>query len=164
MTGRALAANLPAHIPQRMAARARAILEEAGISANIEAVGVSAACPGAGLFLTARYDNGLTGFSSLGERGKPAEVVAVETCADLIRHHQTGAAMERHLADQLILPAALCLEESCFSVERISTHLTTNAWVVERFEMAEVNIVPGEGGTGLVRIRGTPSGVRHAYP
>lgn len=152
ITGRALAANLPAHVCERMANHARELLEQAGIAAEIEAVVLEAACPGAGLYLTAHYENCLAGFSVQGKRGKPAEQVAEEACFALLQHHRSGAALEQHLADQLILPAALCRGESVFSVERISPHLVTNAWVVERFGLARIGIIPAADGTGLVKI------------
>jgi len=152
LTGRALAANLPTHVCERMAAKARDLLEQAGITVDIEAAVLEAACPGAGMYLTAHYENSLAGFSAQGKRGKPAERVAEEACAVLLHHFQSGAALEPHLADQLILPAALCRGESVFSVECISPHLVTNAWVVERFGLARINIVPAAEGTGFVRI------------
>ncbi|AAU92541.1 RNA 3'-terminal phosphate cyclase [Methylococcus capsulatus str. Bath] len=164
VTGRALAANLPAHIPERMAARARAVLADAGIAAAIEPAVLQAACAGAGLFLTARYDHCLAGFTALGRRGKSAERVAEEACGALLAHHRSGAALDQHLADQIVLPAALCREESLFSVERITPHLTTNAWVVDRFGLARVDVRLAECGTGLVRIHGNPAGVCHAHP
>jgi len=122
------------------------------MAAEIEAAVLEAACPGAGLYLTAHYENSLAGFSAQGKRGKPAERVAEEACSALLHHYQSGAALEQHLADQLILPAALCRGESVFSVERISTHLVTNAWVVERFGLARINIAPAADGTGFVKI------------
>ena len=152
VTGRALAANLPAPICERMAAKARDLLEQAGMAADIEAAVLEVACPGAGLYLTAHYENSLAGFSAQGKRGKPAERVAEEACAALLHHYRSGMALEPHLADQLILPAALCRGESVFSVERISPHLVTNAWVVERFGLARINIVPAADGTGFVKI------------
>ncbi len=152
VTGRALAANLPAHICERMAAHARDLLEQAGIAAEIETVVMKAACPGAGLYLTAHYENSLAGFGAQGKRGKPAEQVAEEACFALLQHYRSGAALEQHLADQLILPAALCRGESIFGVERISPHLVTNAWVVERFGLARIDIAPDPGGTGFVKI------------
>ncbi|PPK78082.1 RNA 3'-terminal phosphate cyclase (ATP) [Methylobacter tundripaludum] len=152
VTGRALAANLPAHICERMAAHARDLLEQAGMAAEIEAVVMKAACPGAGLYLTAHYENSLAGFGAQGKRGKPAEQVAEEACFALLHHYRSGAALEQHLADQLILPAALCRGESVFGVERISPHLVTNAWVVERFGLARIDIVPAADGTGFVKI------------
>jgi RNA 3'-terminal phosphate cyclase (ATP) len=152
VTGRALAANLPAHICERMASRTRDLLEQAGMAAEIEAAVVEAACPGAGMYLTAHYENSLAGFSAQGKRGKPAERVAEEACSALLHHHRSCAALEQHLADQLILPAALCRGESVFSVERITPHLVTNAWVVERFELARIDIAPVADGTGFVKI------------
>jgi len=152
VTGRALAANLPAHICERMAAHARYLLEQAGMAAEIETVVMKAACPGAGLYLTAHYENSLAGFGAQGKRGKPAEQVAEEACFALLQHYRSGAALEQHLADQLILPAALCRGESIFGVERISPHLVTNAWVVERFGLARIDIVPAADGTGFVKI------------
>jgi len=152
VTGRALAANLPAHICERMAAHARYLLEQAGMAAEIETVVMKAACPGAGLYLTAHYENSLAGFGAQGKRGKPAEQVAEEACFALLQHYRSGAALEQHLADQLILPAALCRGESIFGVERISPHLVTNAWVVERFGLARIDIVPVADGTGFVKI------------
>ncbi|WP_333873986.1 RNA 3'-terminal phosphate cyclase [Methylobacter sp.] len=152
VTGRALAANLPAHICERMASHARDLLEQAGISAEIEAVVLKAACPGAGLYLTAHYENCLAGFSAQGKRGKPAEQVAEEACSALLYHYRSGAALEQHLADQLILPAALCRDESMLGIERISSHIVTNAWVVERFGLARIDIAPAADGTGVIKI------------
>jgi RNA 3'-terminal phosphate cyclase (ATP) len=152
VTGRALAANLPAHICERMASHARELLEQTGMAAEIEAAVLEAACPGAGLYLTAHYENSLAGFSAQGKRGKSAERVAEEACSAFLHHYRSSAALVQHLADQLILPAALCRGESIFSVERISSHLVTNAWVVEHFGLARINIVPAAGGTGFVKI------------
>ncbi len=152
VTGRALLAKLPPHICERMASRARDVLEQEGIASDIKAVVLKAACPGAGLYLTARYQNSLAGFGGQGRRGKPAEQVAEEACAALLHHSRSGSALEQHLADQLILPAALCRDESVFSVERVSPHLVTNAWVVRRFGLARIDINQASDGTGLVKI------------
>ena len=152
VSGRAVAANLPAHIPQRMADRARKLLEAAGIAAQIEPLRVRASCPGAGLFLTAEYEGVRSGFGSLGERGKPSETVAEEAVSRLLEHRASGASLDTHLADQLILPLALARAASEVSVERRSSHLTTSAWVVERFGLAKVEVAAGEGETGLVQV------------
>jgi RNA 3'-terminal phosphate cyclase (ATP) len=152
VSGRAVAANLPAHIPQRMADRARKLLEAAGIATRIEPLRVRAACPGAGLFLTAEYERVRAGFSSLGERGKPSETVAEEAAAQLLEHRDSGASLDAYLADQLIAPLALADDTSHLSVERISTHLTTSAWVAEKFGLAQVHVEAAPGGVGLLRI------------
>lgn len=152
VAGRALAANLPAHVAQRMTDRARAMLAGEGVPVRIEPRRVRAACAGAGLFLTARYEHLACGFSAIGERGKPAEQVAEEAVIRFLVHRDSGAALDLHLADQIIAPLALAGAESRFTTERITDHLRTNAWVVERFGLARVGLGPGARGTGLVTV------------
>ena len=150
--GRAVAANLPAHIPQRMADRARALLAGRGAEIIIEPLQVHAACAGAGLFLTAEYANLTCGFSALGAPGKPSEQVAEEGANALLSHFTSGAALDRHLGDQILLPLCLAGGPSHFSVEEITRHLTTNAWVIERFGMARVVLEKAAPGIGQVTV------------
>lgn len=150
--GRAFAANLPSHIAQRMADRAGALIEAAGLPAAIRAERVTAACPGAGISLVAEHGRARAGFAALGARGKPAEQVAEEAVAELLAFERTEAAVDRHLADQLLVPAALAGGPSRFTTERVTRHLTTNAWVVERFGLARVAIEGREGETGSVTV------------
>jgi len=150
--GRALAANLPAHIPQRMVAQAQTSLAHLQVRLDLAAVEIHAACAGAGLFLTAEYDALRCGFNALGERGKPAERVAEEACAALMDHHASGAALDAHLADQILVPMAFAAGESRFTVERVTQHLETNAWVIERFDVAHIEIARQPTGTALVTV------------
>jgi RNA 3'-terminal phosphate cyclase (ATP) len=140
ISGRAIAANLPAHIPERMAERARALLGEAASHVDIETCCVRASCAGAALFLSARYEGTCVGFSSLGARGKPSETVAEEAAGALLAHRQSGASIDRHLADQILLPLALACGPSTFTCEAATRHLKTNAWVIEQFGVARVRI------------------------
>jgi RNA 3'-terminal phosphate cyclase (ATP) len=127
------------------------LLVEAGVDARIEPLRVRAACAGAGIFLAAEYDHVRAGFNALGARGKPSEAVAEEAVATLLAHRDSGAALDQHLADQLILPLALAGGESRFSVEQVTRHLITNAWVVEQFGLARVSIAGHQVGvTGCV--------------
>ncbi len=152
ITGRAAASRLPGHIPRRMADHASEMLAASGLVARIAPQTVPAACPGAGIFLTARYARGRAGFSTMGRRGKPSEEVAADAASALLDHHSSGAAVDEHLGDQLIVPACLAGGESTFTVSRVTAHLVTNAWTVEQFGLAEVTIEETEGGTGVVTI------------
>jgi RNA 3'-terminal phosphate cyclase (ATP) len=154
--GRAVTANLPTHVAQRMMDRAASLLAADGIVAHMSAIGMSSACAGAALFLGAEYSQGRAGVTALGERGKPAEIVAEEAVAALLAFHRSNAAFDAHLADQLIGPAALAAGPSIFTTERVTSHLTTNAWVVEQFGLARVEVSPGEGGVGLVSVTPNP--------
>ena len=55
ITGRAVAANLPSHIAQRMSDRARAGLRGLGVPVSIDPLRIRAVCPGTGIFLLAEY-------------------------------------------------------------------------------------------------------------
>lgn len=140
IAGRAVATNVPSHIPQRMADRASALLAGLNVPIEIEQQLVAATSSGAGIFLTAEYEQINASFSGLGRRGKPAELVAEEAVAALREHHASGAAIELHLADQLLLPLALASGTSTFTAARPTRHLLTNAWTIGEFGLAETAI------------------------
>jgi len=152
ITGRALAGNLPAHIPQRMADRARALLERAAPRIEIEPLRVRAACPGAAFFLAAEYEHIRVGFSSIGSRGKSSEAVAEDAVGALLAHNRSGSALDPHLADQVLLPLALARAPSAFTCEAVTNHLKTNAWVIEQFGAARVTMEKHQGKSTLVRV------------
>ena len=153
ISGRAVATNLPAHIAQRMADRARAALGDLGVPVQIDPLPVRAACPGAGIFLLAEYETLAASFSALGRQGKPSEAVADEAVAALREHHASKAAVELHLADQLLLPLAIATGPSAFTLARPTAHLATNAWTIEQFGLTKVTIKPGP----LCRVEVLPS-------
>ncbi len=141
--GRAVAANLPVHIPQRMADRARAALGDLDVPIEIQSESVTAACPGAGIFLLADYQYLTVGFCAYGRPGRPAEVVADQAVAALREHHLSTAAVEFHLADQLLLPLSVAAGPSEFTVARPTAHLMTNAWTIGQFGVADISIEQG---------------------
>ena len=138
--GLAVVTELPSHIPQRMASRAENLLREAQLKPNIQPLRAKGIAPGAGLFLTAEYENSESGFGALGRLGLPADKVAQMACEELLKFHQSGAPVDEHLGDQLLLPAALASQNSVYRVAEITQHLTTNAWVIEQFGLARVTV------------------------
>jgi RNA 3'-terminal phosphate cyclase (ATP) len=156
ISGWAIAANLPAHIPQRMADRARASLGDLGVPVEVEPQLVTAACPGAGIFLLAEYRDFPASFSAFGRLGKPSEAVADQAVSDFREHHASQAAVELHLADQLLLPLAVATGTSAFTTLRPSGHLTTNAWTIDQFGIATISIADGPP----CRVRIEPCGWR----
>jgi RNA 3'-terminal phosphate cyclase (ATP) len=69
----------------------------------------------------------------IGRKGMPSEVVAEKAVMDLLDFHDSEAAVDAHLADQLIVPLALAGGDSVFSTEAITPHLITNIAVVRAF-------------------------------
>jgi RNA 3'-terminal phosphate cyclase (ATP) len=154
ITGRAVACNLPSHIPVRMVNHATKLL--AGLDSPVDIVPerVRGNGPGAMIFLRARYENITCGFSALGERGKASEIVAEEACRDLIAHDETGPPADAFLADQLLLPAALARGESRMETARITSHLISNAYVIREFIPVEIEIRGREGDAGELIVNG----------
>ena len=105
---------------------------------------------GAALPVVDDEKQGGAGFSALGRRGKPAEA-AVQA---LIRDLRSGAALDEHLGDQMLLPATLAEGTSMVTVEGVSRHLTTNTWVIERFGLAEIEVRQPPGKPALVCVHG----------
>lgn len=133
VTGIAVASSLPAHIAQRICNRAVNLLSEEDLPVSIEPKRVRSTSPGAGIFLTAEYENVWAGFSALGKKGKPSEQVAQEAVDALLEFHRSEAAIDRHLVDQLILPMAVSGRPGAFSAQHLTQHTLTNVWVVEQF-------------------------------
>lgn len=141
--------NLPSHIAQRMADRARNVLHKAGIASHVQSLRERGPAAGAGIFLVAEYSNGAAGFSALGRRGRPAEMVAEEACSALLDHHaETGAVVDTYLTDQLILPLALAAGDSILATSRITQHTITNIHVVRQFLETDIRIESEDAGGG----------------
>ncbi|QLD86115.1 RNA 3'-terminal phosphate cyclase [Natronomonas halophila] len=92
---------------------------------------VEADSTGSALVLAAVYEGGRAGFTALGEAGKPSEEVASEAVDEFQDFHDGAGAVDRRLADQLMVPLALAGGE-VLAPER-TDHVETNRGVIETF-------------------------------
>jgi RNA 3'-terminal phosphate cyclase (ATP) len=157
--GLAIVTELPSHIPQRMANRAKNLLEQAQLKAQVQPRRERGVGAGAGIFVTAEYEHTRTGFGAVGKLGLPAEEVAAIATQELLAFHETGTPVDVHLADQLLLPATLASAPSQYRTVEISNHLITNAWAIEQFGLANIAI---DHKTQLVTITPNTSRLRTA--
>ncbi len=127
--GIAAVTNLPAHIPQRMARRAANLLEQAGYAPAIHPLRERGRGPGAGICLWRPQ----AGFSSLGRKGLPADKVAETAVADLLAFEDNKAAVDKYLADQLLLPLALANGRSAYTTNELTQHTLTNAQLLRQW-------------------------------
>lgn len=127
--------NLPPHVMQRQADAAKQALEKAGYSSSIDTRLSSFPSTGSGITLWC----GHTGGSALGKRGLPAEKVGMAAAGEIITELGSRAAVDVHLADQLIPYIGLAGGGS-FTVREVSGHIRTNIWVVEQFLGVEFRI------------------------
>ena len=146
--GVSASSNLPKHIRVRQERAALQVLRARGVNARIQVVDAPSKGQGTVVFLWAESENAVAGFTSLGEMGKPAEQVAEEATQDLLAYLQGDAAVDRYLADQLVLPLALADGPSHFTTEVVTQHLQTSAWLVNRFLPGRVRVEGKVGAAG----------------
>jgi RNA 3'-terminal phosphate cyclase (ATP) len=134
-----------------MERRAYNLLAAAGLKSAITPVRESGVGPGAGLFLWLPQ----AGFSSLGRPGLPAENVAEAAVGELLAFAKSGAMVDRHLADQLLLPLALAKGESSYTTDVLTLHTTTAAQLLGQW-LDDISItISGElGRPATVRVEG----------
>ncbi len=152
LSGISAASNLPRDIAVRQRNQAVTALSRQGMEGEVEIV--SAPSPGKGtlVFLLAEFEHITTGFDALGAIGKRAEEVADEAARSLFEYLQADAALDPHLADQVIPYLALAKGTSEFTTNRISRHLLTNIWVVKQFMDIEIRVEGTEGEAGKVTV------------
>jgi len=126
-------ANLPLSIAKRQLNRAVDLFTEQGFQPRGETQAVESPGKGTFCFILAEFEWVRAGFSSLGAIGKRAEQVADEAVEGFLGFHQGQGALERHLADQVVLCMALAEGESRVTVAEVTDHLKTNIWVIEQF-------------------------------
>jgi len=150
ITGISALSNLPMKIAQRQQQRAMRRLRDITKKVNIKLVDAPSIGQGTTIFLKAVFEHTVAGFSALGERGKRAEKVADEACDELREFIGKDAAIEPYLSDQLVLLMALAEGNSAFTTSKITKHLTTNIWLVEKFLPVQFRVVGKEGKPGEV--------------
>lgn len=152
ITGFSAVAGLPEHIARRQAQRACKRLHVLGLPVHLNEE-IWQGGLGSVLTLLLNTQPVPTMFFALGERGKPAERVADEAVAQVVRFHEAETnAMDEHSGDQILLPLALAEGPSTIGVATVTSHLLTNAAVIRRFVEREIHIEGQEGEAGMIRI------------
>jgi RNA 3'-phosphate cyclase len=133
--GVAHCANLPAHIATRMADAARRILGDrfrAGIEEQVltreQAIG-----PGGAIVLWAERGDTRLGAAAVAERGVPAERLGEEAARELVAELESGATLDRHALDQMLIYLARADGPSRFRARELTSHAATTQWVIGRF-------------------------------
>jgi RNA 3'-phosphate cyclase len=124
--GISAASKLPEHVARRQAERLKSRL---GGDLPVELVQAEGLDAGSMVLLYGPN----AGFDALGARGKPAEKVADEAADAFLLFKDRQAAVDRHLADQIVLYLARANGPSSFITPEITLHLLTNLWVIEQF-------------------------------
>jgi len=145
-------AGLPLSIAESQAHAAEVALRERGILSTVDNLPLpSPRLAGSAVFVQAHFENTVAGFSALSEKGKPSEEVGREAVAQLSEFMASAGALDEHLADQILIPAALLAAgrlgpsvpaTTHFTTAKVTGHLTTHAQVLERFLPVRISILP----------------------
>jgi RNA 3'-terminal phosphate cyclase (ATP) len=158
-TGHSGVGNLPLDIAkrQRNAFINKVLTGVKGLANSPEIDLLEVSTPGKGTFIdvAARFEHSIAGFSGLGAIGKKAESVGEEAAADFIKYYKTGAELDSHMADQIVLYLSLCSQESSFTASAISSHLATNLWAIGLFHDIQYSVEGKTGEKGIVRLKGS---------
>lgn len=118
-------------VAERQAEAAEQRLRRNDVPITLDATYVQTASIGSVVTCIAEFENARLGGDALGERGKRAEEVGREAADALGAEIRTGAAVDEHAADQLVV--WLALGGGAYRASRITDHTTTNVWVTEQF-------------------------------
>jgi RNA 3'-terminal phosphate cyclase (ATP) len=141
--GIAIASHLKkGEVAKRIAAACQETLAKQGLSAQIEIIDDETAHQkGAALCVWATTDEGcIIGADKAGKLGRTSESIGNATALQLLEDIQTGATVDRFVADQLILFASLADGQSEFIAPMITDHVTANCWLVENMLGAKTSI------------------------
>ncbi len=138
-------------VAERMARQSEKLLMEHGVRARVQVIeDATALQKGAALLVVAETETGcLLGADQAGKRGRRSENIAKFVVSSLLEDIRTGATTDRHLADQLILFAALAEGRTEYLIPMATDHVQSNLWLVQKILGAKTEI---QG--NLVRIDG----------
>ena len=144
--------RLPEHVAQRQADTAQKLLEKEGLETKVRIEGFDGVAPGTATHIRIAAGRGGGMFTALGEPGLRAEKVASWCAAQATAFVRADAALDKYLADQLILPLALADGSSEYTTNEITEHLVTNADVVSEFLPVDIDVVGDKGAPGRLTI------------
>jgi RNA 3'-terminal phosphate cyclase (ATP) len=147
--------NLPEHVAERGASTVERAMKAVGRKVAVELRAKPSPGPGAAVIVAAECENGYAAFSDIGELRKPMEKVAEAPCKEFMRWWKSGAALDEHGADQLVMPMAFASGTSRWTTPVITEHLRTVLWVVQQFVPVQSTLEEKADGMGRVKLQGT---------
>ena len=152
--GSALASHLAERrVSIRMADAAREVLAADGLKAAIDIEDdTTAAQPGAAFGLFAELTGGARlGADGAGAPGRPAERIGQRAAQQLLDDLTSGATVDRHAADQLLIFTALAAGRSVYRAPAITDHVQSAGWLASLFLGADVDLADDGTVTVLTR-------------
>jgi RNA 3'-terminal phosphate cyclase (ATP) len=130
-------------VAERQAKTASTYLSEKGYAADIQVVN-DKSNPfqnGSSITLWGKTDtNAIIGADAIGELKKTSETVGIEAAKKICAELSARSTVDVHLADMLVPYMALAEGTSTFLTRKVTDHLETNVWLVEKMLKVQFNI------------------------
>ena len=129
-------------VSYRMAAECRKVLSSHGYKSEISEIEDERSLQtGAALAIYAETSSGSRiGSDRAGKPNRSSESIGRYVAQSFMKDIGTRAAVDRYVADQLIIYAGLAEGVTRYSVPRITEHVETNLWLIEEFLGAKTKI------------------------
>ena len=126
-----ICAKLPRNVAERQMSSALNHLFESSVGWNDMKIAVEdAVSPGSSIVLySVGADGPFIGADSIGEWGKPAEKVGKQVANLFLTEYRSGAPIDQHLGDIIVMPLFLAKGESKFRVSSVTQHMLTDLQV-----------------------------------
>jgi RNA 3'-terminal phosphate cyclase (ATP) len=122
-------------VAERQVEAASKVLTDHGYEADIHVLNDQSnpIQKGSSIVLWAKTSKGaLVGGDAIGELGKSSEAVGREAAENLLKEIDAQSTVDIHLADMLVPYVALANGTSTFLTRKITDHLNTNIWLMEK--------------------------------
>jgi RNA 3'-terminal phosphate cyclase (ATP) len=130
--------KLPDHVAERMASTARkTLVGHAPVKLVMDRrQGHSI---GAGIFLSAEYENTVLAGDALGDRGISSEKLGELAAVTLVQEMDSTGTLDVHAADQVLPYLSLAAGPSKFMVSELSMHFQTQVEIIRKFIDARID-------------------------
>jgi RNA 3'-terminal phosphate cyclase (ATP) len=130
-------------VAERQAEAVTRIFRRKGYDAEIKVVNDESnpLQKGSSITLWAKTSKGITvGGDAIGEIRKSSEDVGKEAAKNLLKEIETHVGVDVHLADMLVPYVALAKGTSTYTARKITDHIDTNIWLVEKILGTKIHI------------------------
>jgi RNA 3'-terminal phosphate cyclase (ATP) len=152
--GSSVASGLEDGFAERQRDRAARRLAGGSRLGPIQIVHVPSDSAGAMLFLLAVFERTTAGFTGIAEPNGQAEHAADEAVDELLAYQTSYSVLDKHVADQVLVYAALAKGVTSFSTSQLTPHTRSTAEIIEQFLPAKVSFAGDAGGPVEVEIVG----------
>lgn len=139
--GISIAGSLPQDVAERQKWGATKLLNGHGFDSHIQTSLEKTASPGTSITLIAHCENTILGADNIGKLGVRAEEIGKHCAEGLLASINSNAALDKWMADQILIFLALANGKSEIKVEEVTEHCQTNIRIIEQMLDVKFEVV-----------------------